>query len=120
MVNYYDRLTPGLTKDAKWSWTTEHLQADAKWSWTAEHLQTVSAIKDALTSSTTSTTLTHYDPTMPVSIACNASQVSIRAILFHNLPDNSEKPIAYALSKMSKAENNYAKSIRSTFNSTCI
>ena len=51
--------------------------------------QSIDAIKEALTSSTT---LSHYDPTLPVSIACDASQVGIGAALFHTLPDNSEKP----------------------------
>ena len=38
--------------------------------------------------------LTHYNPALPVGIACDASSVSIGATLFHRYPDGSERPIA--------------------------
>ena len=63
-------------------------------------------IKEALTSSTT---LSYYDPKLPLSIACDASQVGIGAVLFDTLPNNIEKPIAYASRKLSKAEKSYAQ-----------
>ena len=53
--------------------------------------------------------LSHYNPTLLLSIACNASQVGIGAVLFHTLPGNVEKPIAYTSRKLSKAEKNYAQ-----------
>ena len=64
-------------------------------------------IKEALTSSTT---LSHYDPKLPLSIACDTSQVGIGAVLFDTLPNNIEKPIAYASRKLSKAERTMLKS----------
>ena len=104
MVNYYDRLTPGLA--TKCAILNDLLHKGSTWCWTAEHSQTVKAIKEALTSSTT---LSHYNPTLPLSIACNASQVGIGAVLFHTLLGNVKKPIAYASRKLSKAEKNYAQ-----------
>ena len=104
MVNYYDRFTPGLA--TKCAILNDLLHKESTWCWTAEHSQAVDAIKEALTSSTT---LSHYNPTLPVSIACDASQVGIGAVLFHTLPGNVEKPIAYASRKLSKAEKNYAQ-----------
>ena len=49
--------------------------------------------------------MSHYDPNLLLSIACDASQVGIGAVLFHILSDGSEKPIAYASRKLIK---NYA------------
>ena len=104
MVNYYDRFTPGLA--TKCAVLNDLLHKGSTWCWTSEHSQAVDAIKEALTSSTT---LSHYDPKLPLSIACDASQVGIGAVLFHTLPDNVEKPIAYASRKLGKAEKNYAQ-----------
>ena len=104
MVNYYDRFTPGLA--TRCAILNDLLHKESTWCWTVEHSQAVDTIKEALTSSTT---LSHYDPKLPLSIACDASQVGIGAVLFHTLPDNVEKPIAYASRKLSKAEKSYTQ-----------
>ena len=80
--------------------TQDLLHKGSTWCWTSEHSQAVDAIKEALTSSTT---LSHYDPKLPLSIACDAIQVGIGAVLFHTLPDKVEKPVAYPSRKLSKA-----------------
>ena len=82
------------------------LHKDAQWCWTPQHSQAVKAIKQVLTSSTT---LLHHDPELLLSIACDASQVGIGAVLFHTLSDGSEKPIACASPKLTKVERNYAQ-----------
>ena len=104
MVNYYNHFTPGLA--TKCAILNDLLHKGSTWCWTAEHSQVVDAIKEALTSSTT---LSHYNSTLPLIIACDASQVGIGAVLFHKLPGNVEKPIAYTSRKLSKAEKNYAQ-----------
>jgi len=53
--------------------------------------------------------LLHYDPELPLSIGCDASQVGIGAVLFHTLSDGSEKPIDYSSCKLTKAEKNYSQ-----------
>ena len=83
MVIYYDCFTPGLA--TRCATLNDLLHKDAKWCWTTQHSQAVDAIKEAFTSSAT---LSHYDPALPVSIACDASQVSIGVVPFHTLPDN--------------------------------
>ena len=54
-------------------------------------------------------TLTHYDPNLPLTLACDASPVGVGAILSHTLPDGKEQPIAYASRKLTKSEKNYAQ-----------
>ena len=110
MVNYYDRFTPGLA--TKCAVLNELLHKDAQWCWTTGHSQTVKNIKEVLTSSTT---LSHYDPDLPLSIACDASQVGIDAVLYHTFSDGSEKPIAYASRKLKGTMLKYRKKHYASF-----
>lgn len=57
----------------------------------------------------TSNLLTHYDPTMPLKLAADASQYGLGAVLSHVLPSGEEKPIAFASRSLSKSEQNYSQ-----------
>ena len=50
-----------------------------------------------------------YDPSLPLSLACDASPVGIGAMIFHTFPGSIEKPVAYASLKLTLAEQNYAQ-----------
>ena len=104
MVNYYDKFLPGLA--TKCACLNDLLHKDKKWYWTEEHSKAVDAIKESVTSADT---LAHYDPTLPLTLACDASPVGVGAVISHTYPDGKEKPIAYASRKLTKAENNYAQ-----------
>ena len=104
MVNYYDKFLPGLA--TKCACLNDLLHKDKKWYWTEEHSKAVDAIKESLTSADT---LAHYDPTLPLTLACDASTVGVGAVILHTYPDGKEKPIAYASRKLTKAEKNYAQ-----------
>lgn len=41
--------------------------------------------------------LTHYDSTLPLSLAAGASAYEIGAVISHTFPDCTERPIALAL-----------------------
>jgi len=53
--------------------------------------------------------LAHYDPKLPLNLACDASQYGVGAVIVHVLPNGEEKPIAYGSRTLSKAEQNYAQ-----------
>ena len=44
------------------------------------------------------------DPQLPLSLACDASSVGVGTVIFHTLPNVTEKVVAYASRKLSPAE----------------
>ena len=64
------------------------------------------SIKFALTSTDS---LSHYDPQFPLSLACDASSVGVGAVIFHTLPNGTEKVVAYASRKLSLAKKSMPK-----------
>ena len=90
MVRYYDRFIPGLATNCVV--LNDLLQKNSKWKKTSEHTGAIETVKASLTSVDT---LTHYDPSLSLSLACDASPVSIGAVIFHTFPGNKEKPVAY-------------------------
>ena len=79
---------------------------NSKWKWTTEHTKAVETVKASLTSADT---LTHYDPSLPLSLTCDASPVGIGAVIFHTLLGAKEKPVAYASCKLTVVEQNHAQ-----------
>ena len=53
--------------------------------------------------------LAHYDSSLPVRLACDASQYGVGAVLSHLMPDGTERPIAYSSRTLTIAERSYAQ-----------
>ena len=53
--------------------------------------------------------LTHYDSTLPLKLACDASPYRVGAVISHVMPNGEENPIAFGSRTISKAEKNYAQ-----------
>ena len=63
------------------------------WRWESEEDQAFQRLKTLLSSDKVQV---HFDPTLAVGISRDAPNVGIGAVLFHCLPDGSERPIAIA------------------------
>ena len=102
MVNYYGRFVPALS-------TTAHplnnlLRHNVRWKWSKECQVAFCKLKMQLSSQPV---LVHYDSSLPLILACDASQYGVGAVIAHAMPDGSEKPVAFGSRTLSKAEENY-------------
>ena len=82
------------------------LKQKVNWKWTKVEETTFRESKKLLTSDKL---LVHYNPNLPLILACDASAYGIGAVLAHRLPDGSEKPVGYASRTLNKAERNYSR-----------
>ena len=53
--------------------------------------------------------LTHYDPTLPIVVACVASQYGVGAVISHVFPNGAEKAIAHAARSLTATEKKYSQ-----------
>lgn len=82
------------------------LQKGIAWSWGREEQTAFAESKAALRSDKV---LVHFDPSQPLTLACDASPWGIGAVLSHQFTDGTERPIAFASRSLSKAEQGYAQ-----------
>ena len=104
LVNYYDRFVPHLATVAHP--LNQLLCKDVKWLWNNDCDKAFSLLKERLASQSV---LVHYDVNLPVKLACDASSYGLGVVISHIMPDNSERPIAYASRSLSKTEKNYSQ-----------
>ena len=91
LLNYYRKFLPNLAAIVQP--LNELLQNEKKWIWSSKCTQAVQTAKQLLTASNI---LTHYDPTLPLKLAADASQYGLGAVISHVLPSGEEKLIAFA------------------------
>ena len=82
------------------------MQATHKWKWSHECDEAFKKLKEQLCCKPI---LIHYDPSLPLKLACDASNYGVGAVLAYVLPNGEEKPIAYGSCTLSKTEKNYTQ-----------
>lgn len=103
IVNYYGKFLPNLSSSMAPLYKL--LQKNVKWCWTDVQTQSFNHVKSLLKSDNL---LVHFDPQLPIVLACDASPYGLGAVLSHII-DGVERPIAYASRSLSKAEKNYSQ-----------
>ena len=91
LVNYYGKFLPNLSTVL--APLHELLRKDCKWRWTEQCNNSFVEIKNLIASSRV---ITHYDPSLPIKLACDASPYGVGAVISHVFPGGVEKPIAFA------------------------
>lgn len=110
LLSYYGKFIPNLS--TLLAPMTGLLQKDAKWEWSDscqkafEEAQRLRLKGKQLLSNKA---LVHYNPDLPLILACDASPVGVGAVISYKMPDGSEKPIVFASRMLSKAEKNYSQ-----------
>ncbi|XP_036815479.1 uncharacterized protein LOC118943635 [Oncorhynchus mykiss] len=104
LINYYRRFLPNLS--AVLQPLNQLLEKNRTWRWTE---QCENAFLEAKRLITSEQVLMHYDPEMPVKLACDASPYGLGAVLSHTLKDGSERPVAFASRTLNDAEKNYSQ-----------
>ena len=91
IVQYYQKFLPNLATTLAPLYRL--LQKLFPWAWMKKTDHAFQKVKSHLASCQL---LAHYDPNLPVHLACDASPYGVGAVLSHIMPDGSEKPVAYA------------------------
>ena len=103
-VQFYSKFLPNL------STITEPLhkltRKGVNWGWNHEQKASFNTLKKMLSSNSV---LAHFDPSLPLGISCDASNVGIGAVLFHRFPDGSERPVANASKTLTDAQRKYSQ-----------
>lgn len=76
------------------------------WEWSSAQDQAFRNSKEWLTSSKL---LVHFNPRLPLLLACDALAYGIGAVLAHRMPDGAEQPIGYVSCTLNKAERQYSQ-----------
>ncbi|KAL5493753.1 hypothetical protein EMCRGX_G014975 [Ephydatia muelleri] len=103
MINYYSHFIANLQPIcAPFHALTKH---SVNWTWSKEsdkifqHLKLILSARD---------TLVHYREELPLILETDASDRGVGAVLLHQLPDKSERPVAFASRTFLDREKNYS------------
>ena len=104
MINHYSKFIPHLA--SRLSPLYSLLKQDVSWKWNVDCEKAFNNIKDCLASQLI---LTHYDPTIQLILATDASNAGLGAVLYHRFPNGSEKVISYASKTLTITETRYSQ-----------
>ena len=103
MLTYHSKFLPNLATVVAPLYPL--LQKDTHWTWKTTQAESSQQSKGMLTSSSV---LTHYNPDIELTLACDASPYGL-GTMSYCLSNVEEKPIAYTSHILSQAEQNYKK-----------
>lgn len=104
LLNYYGKFIPNLSTLIQPM--TALLHKDVEWQWSEKCQSVFDTAKQSLQSDKV---LVHYDPDLPLVLACDASPYGVGAVISHQMRDGSERPIAFASRMLTKTEQNYSQ-----------
>ena len=104
LLTYYGRFLPHPPSVLAPLHTLLH--KDALWRWTTVEQESFKQSKELLLSSTV---LVHFNPDLPIVLACDASSYGVGAVLAHKMLDGSERPIGFASRTLSQPEKGYSQ-----------
>ena len=82
------------------------LRDKVAWKWTELEKSALEELKHLLSSDSV---LVHFDSSLPLGIACDASSIRIGATLFHRYPSSDERPIANVPKLLTSSQQNYSQ-----------
>ena len=91
LLNYYGRFLSNLSTTVQP--LNELLCKRKKWTWSAECEKAFEQKKQDLVNSPA---LARYDPTKPITLACDASPYGVGAVISHVESNGQERPVAFA------------------------
>ena len=104
MLSYYSKFLPSLSTILQ---PLHHLlKKDVKWKWGVAQAKAFNASRKLLTSGNC---LTHFDSSLELTLACDASAYGLGAVLSHKGAVGTERPIAYASRTLNASERNYSQ-----------
>ena len=103
MMNYYHKFLPNVATILEP--LHELLRKGQKWKWNQEQQEAFTKAKELLQSADL---LVHFNPDLKLVLASDASNYGIGAVLSHEMPDGTERPIGYVSRSLNPAERNYS------------
>ncbi|KAF6208414.1 hypothetical protein GE061_016870 [Apolygus lucorum] len=103
MVTYYARFIPNLSTITYP--LRQLIKQDKKWIWSKQCQRAFERLKTEILSDRV---LIPFDPSLPVSLACDASPTGIAGVLSH-VVNEEERPIAFISRSLTSAEQNYSQ-----------
>ena len=82
------------------------LQKGKPWNWTKGCEQAFLKAKSDIVSLRV---LVHYDPSLPLKLAADASAYGVGSVISHVMPNGDERPIAFSSRTLQASEKNYAQ-----------
>ena len=104
LLNFYGKFLEDLATVAAPLY--ELLKKDQKWCWTKECKQAFETTKTMICNSEI---LTFYDVRKPLGLSCDSSAYGLGAVIFHEMPDGSERPVAFASRTLTRSDRNYTQ-----------